>query len=138
TNVQLESGQAFKVGAAALTIGEAKVEEDATKITFGLTRTVLNTIREVRFFDAKNTPIESRRTGSGYMNEKASLDYEAKTKDKAVTIEFELWQNPRVVKVPFNVQAGLGVAAGGRPSGSSDAPAAAKSDAPEKVEKAPG
>ena len=50
------------------------------------------------------------------MNEKASLDYEAKTKDKTVTIEFELWQNPRVVKVPFNVQAGLGLAAAdGRP-----------------------
>jgi hypothetical protein len=137
-NVKLESGQAFKVGTAAMTVGEAKVEEDATKITFGLTRTVLNTIRDVRFFDAKNAPIEARRTGSGYMNEKASLDYEAKTKDKVATIEFELWQNPRVIKVPFNVQAGLGVAAGGRSSGSGDAPATPKSDAVEKVEKAPG
>lgn len=40
-----------------------------------------------------------------------------------------------MIKVPFNVQAGLGVAAGGR---SSDAPATPKSDAPEKVEKTPG
>ena len=138
TNVKLESGQAFKVGTAAMTIGEAKVDEESTKITFGLTRTVLSTIRDVRFFDAKNAPIESRRSGSGYMNEKASLDYEAKTKDKAVTIEFELWQNPRLVKVPFNVQAGLGVAAGGRSSGSSDAPGTPKSDATEKVEKPAG
>lgn len=138
TNVKLQTDYAFKLGTAAMTIGEVKVDEDATKITFGLTRTVLNTIREVRFFDAKNAPIESRRAGSGYMNEKASLDYEAKTKDKTVTIEFELWQNPRVIKVPFNVQAGLGVAAGGRSSGSGDAPATPKSDAPEKIEKAPG
>jgi hypothetical protein len=136
-NVKLQTDFAFKVGTAAMTIGEVKVEEDSTKITFGLTRTVLSTIREVRFFDAKNAPIESRRSGSGYMNEKASLDYEAKTKDKTVTIEFELWQNPRVIKVPFNVQAGLGLAAGGRSSGSGDAPG--KTDAPaDKVEKAPG
>src|SRR6185503_16696406 len=90
----------------------------------------------VRFLDAKNAPIESRRSGSGYMNEKASLDYEVKTKDKIVTIEFELWQNPRVIKVPFNVQAGLGLAAGGRSSGSDEAKADAPAD--KKVEKPQG
>ena len=137
-NVKLETGQAFKLGATPMTIGEAKVEEDATRITFGLSRTVLNTIREVRFLDAKNAPIEARRTGSGYMNEKATLDYEAKTKDKAVTIEFEMWQNPRAVKVPFNVQAGLGVVAGGRSSGTSDTAAASRNDAADKVEKVQG
>jgi hypothetical protein len=138
SGVRLESGHAFKVGTAAMTIGEAKVEEESTRITFGLARSVLTTIREVRFFDAKNAPIEARRSGSGYMNEKANLDYEAKTKDKTVTIEFELWQNLRVVKVPFNVQVGLGVAAGARPSGTGDAPAAPAKDAPAKVEKVEG
>lgn len=91
SGVKLETGQTFKAGTATMTIGEAKVEEESTAITFGLTRTLLSTIREVRFFDAKNAPIEARRSGSGYMNEKASLDYSAKTKDKAVTIELELW-----------------------------------------------
>jgi len=126
-NVRLVEGQALKVGTASMTIGDVSTDEDSTKITFGLTRTVLNTIREVRFFDAKNTAIEARRTGSGYMNEKAELQYSAKTKDKAVAIEFEIWQNLRTVKTPFNVQAGLGVAAGGRTSETSEAPAASKS-----------
>jgi hypothetical protein len=136
--VKLESGQTFKVGTATLTVSEAKVEEESTRITFGLTRTMLTTIKEIRFLDAKGAPIEARRAGSGYMNEKANLDYEAKTKDKSVTIEFEMWQNPRVVKVPFNVQVGLGVAAGPRSSGSGDAQSAPKSEPPAKVAKAPG
>jgi hypothetical protein len=135
--VKLESGQTFKVGTATLTVSEAKVEEESTRITFGLTRTMLTTIKEIRFLDAKGAPIEARRAGSGYMNEKANLDYEAKTKDKSVTIEFEMWQNPRVVKVPFNVQVGLGVAAGPRSSGSGDAQSAPKTEAA-KVAKAPG
>lgn len=139
TGVRLETGQTFKVGTTMIAISEAKVEEESTKLNFGLPRSVLNTIREVRFFDTKNVPIESRRTGSGYFNEKANLEYDAKTKDKAVTVELELWQNPRTIKVPFNVQVGLGVAAGGgRSAGTGDAPATPKSDAPEKVEKAPG
>jgi len=136
--VKLETGATFKVGTAALTVSEAKVEEESTRITFGLTRTMLTTIKEIRFFDTKNAPIEARRSGSGYMNEKANLDYEAKTKDKTVTIEFELWQNPRVVKVPFTAQVGLGVAAGPRSTGSGDAQSAGKTEAPGKVEKAPG
>ena len=127
-NVRLIEGQTFRVGTATMTVGEVSTEEESTKITIGLTRTVLNTIREVRFFDAKNAPIESRRTSSGYMNEKAEVQFDAKTKDKTVAVEFELWQNQRVVKAPFSVQAGLGVAAGPRASGSSDAPV--KSDPP--------
>ena len=119
-NVRLTQGQTFRVGTAAMTVGEVTTEEESTKITIGLTRTVLNTIKEVRFFDAKNAPIESRRTSSGYFNEKAEVQFDAKTKEKAVTIEFELWQNPRLVKAPFTVQAGLGIAAGPRASSSSD------------------
>jgi hypothetical protein len=122
-NVRLIQGQTFRVGTATITVGEVTTDEESTKITLGLTRTVLNTIREVRFFDAKNAPIESRRTSSGYFNEKAEVQFDAKTKEKTVTAEFELWQNQRVVKAPFTVQAGLGVAAGPRASSSSDAAA---------------
>jgi hypothetical protein len=115
-NVRLEENRTMRVGAATITITNAKVDDDSTNLTFGLTRSVLNTIRAVRFFDAKGAAIESRRTGSGYMNEKAELEYKATTKDPTVAVEFDVWQNPHAVKVPFNVQAGLGMAAGGRAS----------------------
>ena len=124
-NVRLVQGQTFRVGTATMTVGEVSTEEESTKITIGLTRTVLNTIKETRFFDAKNALIESRRTSSGYMNEKAEVQFDAKTKEKTVTVEFELWQNQRVVKAPFTAQVGLGVAAGPRASATVDAPAGA-------------
>ncbi len=129
--VRLVAGQTFKVGATTITIGQANAEEESTKITFGLPRSLLSTIREVRFFDAKNAPIEARRSGSGYFNEKAELEIDAKTKDKTATIEFEIWQNLRTVKVPFNVQAGVDVAAGPRPSGSGEPAAGDKAAKPE-------
>ncbi len=134
-SVRLEEGQSFKIGSATLTIGETSVEGDARKITFGLPRSVLSTIREVRFFDAKNAPIEARRTGSGYFNEKAQLEVEAQTKDKTATVEFEMWQNLRTIKVPFKVQAGLGLAAGTRPAetadgGKTEKPAAREPEGP--------
>lgn len=130
--VKLDANQTFKIGATTMTVGEAKIEEDSTKITLNLPRSVLQTIREIRFFDAKSGPLEGRRTGSGYFNEKAQLELDVKTKDKTIGIEFEMWQNLRTVKAPFNVQAGLGMAAGGRAAGSTDAPA---SDRSEKTEK---
>lgn|SRR5262245_50580389 len=122
-NVKMDANQTFKIGATTLTIAEAKIEEDATKFTVNLPRSLLTTIREIRFFDAKNAPIEGHRRGSGYFNEKAELELEAKTKDKVFSIEFEVWQNLRTIKAPFKVDAGLGFAAGPRSSGSDGASA---------------
>jgi hypothetical protein len=127
--VRLEPNQTFKVGTTTMTVTTAKVEDDDTRISIGLPRSVLLTVRDIRFFDAKNAPIEGHRNGSGYMNEKAEVDLTAKTKDKTITIEFELWQNLRTLKVPFTAQAGLGVAPGGK------ATDAASGEAPSKAEK---
>jgi hypothetical protein len=99
----------MKVGAATVSVKEVTATDEAQSVTFGLTRTLLKTIRDVKFLDAKGEAIEARRTGSGYFNESAELNYEVKTKDKVVTVEFHLWQNIRTVKVPFNVKAGLGL-----------------------------
>jgi hypothetical protein len=132
--VRLVENQAFKVGAAAMTVNEVKADDESTKITLGLTRTVLNTIKEIRFFDAKNAPLEGRRAGSGYMNERAELELDVKTKDKTIAIEFELWQNLRTIKAPFSVQAGFGLAAGPKAAESTAAPAGDKGDAARKME----
>lgn len=113
-NVKLDANQTFKIGATTLTITDPKVEDESTQFTVNLPRSLLTTIREIRFFDAKNAPLEGQRRGSGYFNEKAELELEVKTKEKAVSIEFELWQNLKTGKFPFNLQAGLGVAAGSR------------------------
>lgn len=132
-NVKLDANQTFKIGATTLTVAEAKIEEDATKFTVKLPRSLLTTIREIRFFDAKNAPIEGHRRGSGYFNEKAELELEAKTKDKVFSIEFEVWQNLRTVKAPFKVELGVGFAAGPRAAGTGDGAASgpgAKSEPP--------
>lgn len=138
-NVKIEANQTFKIGTTTLTIADPKVEEESTRFTVNLPRSLLTTIREIRFFDAKNAPIEAHRRGSGYFNEKAELELEAKTKDKAFSIEFEVWQNLRVVKAPFKLDAGLGFAAGPRASGSdSAAPGpAAKAEPPAKKPEGP-
>lgn len=119
-NVKLAADQTFKIGTTTLTISEAKPEEESTRFTVKLPRSLLTTIRAIRFFDAKNAPIEAERHGSGYFNEKAELELEAKTKDKIVSIEFELWQNLKTIKAPFAVQAGLGLAGGGHASATAD------------------
>ena len=141
TNVKLDAGQTFKLGATTVTISDPKVEDEETQFTINLPRSLLQTIREVRYFDAKNASIEGHRRGSGYFNEKAELELSAKTTEKAITLEFELWQNLRTVKVPFSVAAGLGVAAGGRSVGTdaaADKPAAPQeAPAPKKPEGPP-
>ena len=139
-NVKLDAGQTFKIGTTTLTISDPKAEDDETTFTVNLPRSLLTSIREVHFFDAKNEPIEGRRTGSGYFNEKAELELAVKSKEKVLTIEFDLWQNLKLTKVPFSIEAGLGVASGGRavdttvandkPAAAQDPPAQRKPEGP--------
>src|SRR5204863_1746065 len=111
-SVRREAGQTFKIGATTLTISDPKADDEATEFTVNLPRSLLTTIRAIKFYDARNAPLEGRRRGSGYFNEKAELELSVKTKEKVIGIEFELWQNLKDAKYPFSVQAGLGVAAG--------------------------
>ena len=69
----------------------------------------MTTIKRVRFFDSKNKALEGQISGTGYMNDAGELNLTVKTALKAVTMEFEMWQNMRTITVPFKVQGGVGL-----------------------------
>ncbi|HEY8180927.1 MAG TPA: hypothetical protein VII32_01715, partial [Thermoanaerobaculia bacterium] len=119
-NMRLEEGRTMKVGDTTITVKTVKAGDDSTELTFALPRSFMNSIHAVRFFDSKGAAIESSRSGSGYMNEAAEVQYDVKSKVKTVAVEFDVWQNIREVKVPFNLTAGLAI---GGESTSAAAPA---------------
>jgi len=104
--VKLEKGKTFKVGAATVTLSEVTPGESTT-IELALPRSVLYTIRDVKFTDAAGKPLEADRTSRGYMNDDASIGYRIKGAGAAVTLEFDVWQGLREQKVPFKIKTGL-------------------------------
>ncbi len=111
-SLKLEQGKSMKVGTATISVKSATAGEDSTDVTLALPRSTMNSIHTIRFFDTKGEAIDSHRTSSGYMNESAEMEFDVKTKDKTVAVEFELWQNTKQVKVPFKLTAGIGIAGG--------------------------
>ena len=105
-NVKLEKGKTFKLGAATVTLAEVTPGEE-TSIELALPRSVLYSIRDVKFLDASGKPLEASRTSRGYMNDDASIGYRITGAGAAVTMEFEVWQNLQQRKVPFKIKAGL-------------------------------
>jgi hypothetical protein len=126
-NVRLEASRTMKLGTTTITLKTVTPGDETTVVTFALPRSVMNSIRETRFFDSKGEAIEAHRSSSGYVNESAEIEFGLKTKEKAVTVELEVWQNSRAVKVPFTVTSGLGFVAEGAPAKSEAAPASAPS-----------
>ena len=108
-NVRLEDTRTFKLGQTTITMAEVSVDGEEQKFTLKLPRQVMAGIKAVSFFDAKNQPLEGRRTSSGYFNDDAEMGFTVKTALKTVTIEFDVWQGLRVIKVPFKVSAGVGL-----------------------------
>jgi hypothetical protein len=109
TNVALQDARTFKLGQTTITVAEVSADGEDQKFTLKLPRQVMAGIKGVSFFDAKNQPLDGHRTSSGYFNNDAEMGFTVKTALKTVTIEFDVWQGLRVIKVPFKVSAGVGL-----------------------------
>jgi len=104
--VKLEKGKTFKLGTTTITVSEVTPGE-STSIELALPRSVLYTIRDVKFMDAAGAPLEADRTGRGYMNDDATINYRIKGAGPTVTIEFDIWQGLKEQKIPFKIKTGL-------------------------------
>lgn len=113
-NVRLENDKTFKLGTATVTLSDVSTEEGETPVqtfTLNLPRVTMNSIRAVRVMDAKGTVLEdARQTSRGYSNDDGMMGYSVPTAAKTISLEVDLWQDVREVKVPFKVTAGIALA----------------------------
>jgi hypothetical protein len=107
--VSLANNAKFTLIKTPIVVDEVAAEGESQTFTLKLPRSVMNEIKGVAFFDAKGGTIEGSSSGSGYMNDAAEMRFTVKTASKVVTLEFEMWQGLKTIKVPFKVRAGLGL-----------------------------
>lgn len=105
--VKFENGFAMKVGDGTITFAEISTEGENPSFSLAMTRAQLQGIKEVRFFDAKGEAIPAQRTSSGYFNDEASISYSLESPTTPAAVEFDMWQNLKVEKVPYKVSATL-------------------------------
>jgi hypothetical protein len=122
-NVRLEAGRTMKLGNVTISLKSVTPGDESTDVSLALPRSLMNSIRAVRFFDSKGEPVETQRTSSGYINDAAEIGFDLKGKEKVVTAEFEVWQNIRQIKVPFNVSAGIALGGDSAPAAVATTPA---------------
>lgn len=106
--ISLANNAKFTLAKTPIVVDEVKLEDGEHAFMLNLPRSLMNEIKNVAFLDAKGEPLEGRRTSSGYMNDAAQMGFTVKTAAKVVSMEFEMWQGLKTVKVPFKVKAGLG------------------------------
>lgn len=117
TGLKPENDKSFKLGATVVTYSDVtppddpKAEDAALNFTLNLPRSVMSSIKQVKFTDAKGVEIEAaRRTSSGYMNDDASMGFSVPVQHKTFAMEFEMWQGTQDIKVPFKVSASIALA----------------------------
>jgi hypothetical protein len=109
--VPLENGKTFKLGTGVVTVEDVDTStEGKTSLTLKSTLPVMGSVRDVKFLDAKNQPIESSNNGNGRMNDVAYKSFTVDTQAKTVTLEVDAWQGLKQRAIPFDVKATLGYA----------------------------
>jgi hypothetical protein len=109
--VPLENAKTFKLGTGVITVEDVDTStEGKTSFTLKSTLPVMGAIRDVKFLDAKNQPIEASNNGNGRMNDVAYKSFSLDTQAKTVTLEIDAWQGLKQRAIPFDVKATLGYA----------------------------
>jgi hypothetical protein len=106
--ITLRNDQKFTLNKIPITVADVSKDGDGQSFTLKLPRQLMVSIKSVAFFDAAGAALEGRRAGSGYSGDSAEMTFSVKTAAAAITLEFDVWQSPRTVKVPFKVRAGFG------------------------------
>jgi len=107
--VTLANNGKLLLGKTPIVVADVQAADGEQTFTLKLPRSVMSEIKSLVFLDAKGEPIESSSTGQGYMNDNAEMNFSIKTAAKTLTLEFEMWQGLKTIKVPFKVKAGLGL-----------------------------
>jgi hypothetical protein len=107
--VRLQKGATFRLGGSAFTVDEVETGEDTVTAKFKGPGAVLRGIKAVRFTQA-GQPVEASSWGSSISGEEGEVSYRITGKPGTVALAVDLWQDPQVLTVPFQVRTGLGVA----------------------------
>lgn len=107
SKVKFENGFAMKAGDGTIAFSEITAEGGTRSFSLAMTRAQLQGIKDARFFDAKGEAIPAQRTSSGYFNDEASISYQLETDATPAAVEFDMWQDLKVEKVPYKVSATL-------------------------------
>jgi hypothetical protein len=109
TGVQLANGRTFTLGKDTVTLADVGIDDKDQRFTLKLSRQLMQMIKAIRFFDATNQPLESRHVGGGFSSDAGEMIMTVTTASKTLTLEVDVWQGRRTIKVPFKVQAGVGL-----------------------------
>ena len=105
--IKLEKGFVMKVGTGSITVAEVGGEEGRQSVGFTMPRSLLESIKDVRFLDAAGTALDAHFTERGYMNDTGSVVYSIASATKPVAFEFLIWQTPKQLSLPYKVKASL-------------------------------
>lgn len=108
-SLRIENGRTIRIGAATATIDDVKTEDANVTFQLKLPRQTMETIKALRFLDAKGEPVEGRVQGRGYSNDAGEMYLSVPASVKTPTLEFDVWQGRRELKIPFKVQATVSI-----------------------------
>lgn len=108
--VELEKDATLKLRGATVTVSEVESSDDRILVTLHGPTAVMKAIRGVRLRAGSGPVVEGAKGGWGDTGEDTfMLAYSFATTARAGALEVDLWQDPREIKLPFRVDAGVGL-----------------------------
>lgn len=107
-SLRAEVGQKVETKQGALEVVAVEIDDSMT-LTLQANTTIRDSIRDVRFFDGEEE-IEVSGRGSMSMGNSVQLEYYLERAAERLRVELDWWIGLESIKMPFEVETGLGLA----------------------------
>jgi hypothetical protein len=110
-NLKLEVGTKASVGQEIVQVMKVEEEDDGLTLVLQINRKLVDNLKDIRFYTGKGNPIEIWGRGSFTFGNVSQVEYNLDTKltSDNLNIEIDLWQEPEVLNLSFEIESGLGL-----------------------------
>jgi hypothetical protein len=110
-NFKIEIGAKANVEQNIIQIMKAQKENDNLNLVLQIKRSFMNSLKDIRFYNGKGHPIEIRGRGSFTFGNASQIQYDLDLKSvpAALMVEIDIWQDLKIMDLPFEIDIGLGL-----------------------------
>ena len=109
-NLKLKVGNKVNVRQEVIQVMKVQAENDGLTLVLQINRKFVNNMKEIRFYTAKDNPVDVWSQGSFTFGNVSQMEYNLDTQSapEALKVEIDLWEELETLDVSFETESGVG------------------------------
>ena len=109
-NLKLAVGTKVSIRQEVIQVMKVQEEDGGVSLVLQINRNFVNNMKDIRFYTTKANQVDIWGRGSFTFGNVSQMEYnlDIKSAPKALRVEIDLWQEPEILNLSFEIESGVG------------------------------